>query len=43
VVRTAREDAASLAGIRIPTEAVVVDAPKASAGAAASGMGDIDF
>ena len=51
VVRTALQDAASVAGILITTEAAVADAPKkASAGAAAGsmpggmgGMGDMDF
>jgi chaperonin GroEL len=50
VVRTALQDAASVAGILITTEAAVADAPKkASAGAAPGGMGgmggmgDMDF
>ncbi len=51
VVRTALQDAASVAGILITTEAAVADAPKkASAGGAAGGMpggmggmGDMDF
>ncbi|HYE46885.1 MAG TPA: chaperonin GroEL [Caulobacter sp.] len=48
VVRTALQDAASVAGILITTEAAVADAPKkGSAGAGApggmGGMGDMDF
>lgn len=51
VVRTALQDAASVAGIMITTEAAVADAPKkASAGGAGGmpgggmgGMGDMDF
>ena len=47
VVRTALQDAASVAGILITTEAAVADAPKkASAGAApdmGGGMGGMDF
>ena len=50
VVRTALQDAASVAGLMITTEAAVVEAPKkASAGAGApgggmgGGMGDMDF
>ena len=51
VVRTALQDAASVAGILITTEAAVADAPKkASAGGAGGmpgggmgGMGDMDF
>ncbi len=49
VVRTALQDAASVAGLLITTEAAVVEAPKkASAGAGApggmgGGMGDMDF
>ncbi|MGV3578148.1 chaperonin GroEL, partial [Brevundimonas sp.] len=50
VVRTALQDAASVAGILITTEAAVADAPKkASAGAGGmpgggmGGMGDMDF
>jgi chaperonin GroEL len=49
VVRTALQDAASVAGILITTEAAVADAPKkASAGApdmggGMGGMGGMDF
>jgi chaperonin GroEL len=49
VVRTALQDAASVAGLLITTEAAIVEAPKkASAGGAPmgggmGGMGDMDF
>jgi chaperonin GroEL len=53
VVRTALQDAASVAGLMITTEAAIVDAPKKSSGAGAGaggggmggmgGMGDMDF
>ncbi|HEY1925850.1 MAG TPA: TCP-1/cpn60 chaperonin family protein, partial [Caulobacteraceae bacterium] len=51
VVRTALQDAASVAGLMITTEAAIVEAPKkASAGGGApggmggmGGMGDMDF
>jgi chaperonin GroEL len=52
VVRTALQDAASVAGILITTEAAVADAPKKSSGGGAGGgmggggmggMGDMDF
>jgi len=52
VVRTALQDAASVAGILITTEAVVADAPKKSSGGGGGGMpggggmggmGDMDF
>ena len=44
VVRTALQDAASVAGILITTEAAVADAPKkASAGGGAPDMGGMDF
>ncbi|KPF80268.1 molecular chaperone GroEL [Brevundimonas sp. AAP58] len=48
VVRTALQDAASVAGILITTEAAVADAPKKSAPAGGApggmgGMGDMDF
>ena len=49
VVRTALQDAASVAGLLITTEAAVVEAPKKSAGAGGpggggmGGMGDMDF
>ena len=51
VVRTALQDAASVAGILITTEAAVADAPKKGGGGAAGGMGgggmggmgDMDF
>ncbi|MFN7238642.1 MAG: chaperonin GroEL [Brevundimonas sp.] len=51
VVRTARQDAASVAGILITTEAAVADAPKKPAaggaggmpGGGMGGMGDMDF
>ncbi|WP_439478131.1 chaperonin GroEL [Brevundimonas sp.] len=51
VVRTALQDAASVAGILITTEAAVADAPKKSSGGAGGGMGgggmggmgDMDF
>ena len=51
-VRTALQDAASVAGILITTEAVVADAPKKASGGGAGGMpgggmgggmGDMDF
>jgi chaperonin GroEL len=51
VVRTALQDAASIAGLLITTEAAIVDAPKKASGAGAGGMpgggmggmGDMDF
>ena len=49
VVRTALQDAASVAGLLITTEAAVVEAPKKQAAAAGApggmggGMGDMDF
>ena len=49
VVRTALQDAASVAGILITTEAAVADAPKKSGGASSpdmggmGGMGGMDF
>jgi len=48
VVRTALQDAASVAGLLITTEAAIVEAPKkASAGGppggGMGGMGDMDF
>ncbi len=51
VVRTALQDAASVAGILITTEAAVADAPKKPAaggaggmpGGGMGGMGDMDF
>ena len=51
VVRTALQDAASVAGLMITTEAAVVEAPKKASGAGAGGMpgggmggmGDMDF
>jgi chaperonin GroEL len=49
VVRTALQDAASVAGLLITTEAAVVEAPKKSApagggmGGGMGGMGDMDF
>ncbi|HEX4095456.1 MAG TPA: TCP-1/cpn60 chaperonin family protein, partial [Caulobacteraceae bacterium] len=46
VVRTALQDAASVAGLMITTEAAVADAPKKNAPAMAmpgGGMGDMDF
>jgi chaperonin GroEL len=53
VVRTALQDAASVAGLMITTEAAIVDAPKKSSGGGAGaggggmggmgGMGDMDF
>ena len=51
VVRTALQDAASVAGLMITTEAAIVEAPKKSSGAGAGGMpgggmggmGDMDF
>ncbi len=49
VVRTALQDAASVAGLLITTEAAVVEAPKKSSGGGApggggmGGMGDMDF
>jgi chaperonin GroEL len=52
VVRTALQDAASVAGLMITTEAAIVEAPKKSSGGAGApgggmggmgGMGDMDF
>jgi chaperonin GroEL len=49
VVRTALQDAASVAGLLITTEAAIVEAPKKSSGAPGGmpggmgGMGDMDF
>jgi chaperonin GroEL len=45
VVRTALQDAASVAGLMITTEAAVAEAPKKTSGGAQmpSGMGDMDF
>ncbi|MFA7263075.1 MAG: chaperonin GroEL [Caulobacter sp.] len=50
VVRTALQDAASVAGLLITTEAAIVEAPKKSSGGAGGmpgggmgGMGDMDF
>jgi chaperonin GroEL len=46
VVRTALQDAASVAGLMITTEAAVVEAPKKNSSAPAmpgGGMGDMDF
>jgi chaperonin GroEL len=49
VVRTALQDAASVAGLMITTEAAIVEAPKKSApaggpgGGGMGGMGDMDF
>ena len=48
VVRTALQDAASIAGLLITTEAAIVEAPKKSApagggGGGMGGMGDMDF
>jgi chaperonin GroEL len=46
VVRTALQDAASVAGLLITTEAAVAEAPKKSSGAPpmpGGGMGDMDF
>jgi chaperonin GroEL len=49
VVRTALQDAASVAGLLITTEAAIVEAPKKGAGAGGppgggmGGMGDMDF
>ena len=48
VVRTALQDAASVAGLLITTEAAVVEAPKKGGGGAPGGgmpggMGDMDF
>jgi chaperonin GroEL len=48
VVRTALQDAASVAGLLITTEAAIVEAPKKSApaggpGGGMGGMGDMDF
>jgi chaperonin GroEL len=51
VVRTALQDAASVAGLMITTEAAIVEAPKKGSGAGAGGgmgggmggMGDMDF
>jgi chaperonin GroEL len=45
VVRTALQDAASVAGLLITTEAMVADKPKKKAPAMppGGGMGDVDF
>jgi chaperonin GroEL len=48
VVRTALQDAASVAGLLITTEAMVADKPKKKApamppGGGMGGMGDVDF
>ncbi|GJE42987.1 60 kDa chaperonin 3 [Methylobacterium soli] len=47
VVRTALQDAASVAGLLVTTEAMVADAPKKDGGAPAmpggGGMGGMDF
>jgi chaperonin GroEL len=48
VVRTALQDAASVAGLLITTEAAIVEAPKKNApaggpGGMPGGMGDMDF
>ena len=53
VVRTALQDAASVAGLMITTEAAIVEAPKKAAGGGGGmggggmggmgGMGDMDF
>ena len=46
VVRTALQDAASVAGLMITTEAAIVEAPKKASGGPAmpgGGMGDMDF
>jgi chaperonin GroEL len=48
VVRTALQDAASVAGLLITTEAAIVEAPKKGGGGGApggmpGGMGDMDF
>jgi chaperonin GroEL len=47
VVRTALQDAASVAGLMITTEAAIVEAPKKSSGGGGmggmGGMGDMDF
>ncbi len=47
VVRTALQDAASVAGLMITTEAAIVEAPKkpapAPGGGGMGGMGDMDF
>jgi len=50
VVRTALQDAASVAGLLITTEAAIVEAPKKNSGGGGGmpgggmgGMGDMDF
>ena len=45
VVRTALQDAASVAGLLITTEAIIVEAPKKEAPAmpGGGGMGGMDF
>ncbi|MDQ4135569.1 MAG: chaperonin GroEL, partial [Pseudomonadota bacterium] len=43
VVRTALQDAASVAGLLITTEAMVAELPKKKAPAAPAGAGDMDF
>jgi len=43
VVRTALQDAASVAGLLVTTEAMVAEAPSKSSSAPAGGMGDMDY
>ncbi len=50
IVRTALQDAASVAGLLITTEAIITDAPKSEksgggmpGGGMGGGMGDMDF
>ena len=43
VVRTALQDAASVAGLMITTEAAIVEAPKKGGGGGMPGGGDMDF
>jgi chaperonin GroEL len=43
VVRTALQDAASVAGLLITTEAMVAEKPEKKKEAAPAGMGDMDF
>ncbi len=43
VVRTALQDAASVAGLLITTEAAIADSPKKAAGGPSMPGGDMDF
>ena len=43
VTRTALQNAASIAGLMITTEAMVAEAPKKDEGGGCGGMGGMDF